>query len=161
MESLIPVDISPVSRKEVSDIQIIIDSLRGVNLQVNGPISKVRKLADEHMKSSIESPVIRQFLLTNLIEVNKKYQWRLNLESININFKINLATFPPVQSTYSGPTYFIGGGDSNFLKPTDHEAIKKIFPSVKFDYIAGAGHFLHVEKPHEFLKLVTQFLATV
>lgn len=108
----------------------------------------------------LQSPVLRQFLLTNLIEVNKKYQWRLNLESINVNFK-NLAVFPSVQSTYSGPTYFIGGGDSVFLKPEHHEAIKEIFPSATFDYIAGAGHWLHAEKPHEFLKLVTQFLATV
>lgn len=54
MESLIPVDISPINSKEVSDIQSIIDVLRGVNLEINGPISKVRKLADEHMKSVIE-----------------------------------------------------------------------------------------------------------
>ncbi|XP_060878747.1 protein ABHD11-like [Metopolophium dirhodum] len=161
VESLIPVDISPINSKEVSDIQSVIDVLRGVNLEVNGPISKVRKLADEHMKSLIESPILRQFLLTNLIEVNQKYKWRINLESINVNFKNNIAVFPPIESTYDGPTYFIGGGDSVFLKPTDHEAIKQIFPSVKFDYIPGAGHWLHAEKPHEFLKLVTQFLATV
>lgn len=54
MESLIPVDISPINSKEVSDIQSILDVLRGVNLDTNGPISKVRKLADEHMKTSIE-----------------------------------------------------------------------------------------------------------
>jgi len=54
VESLIPVDISPINSKEVSDIQSIIDVLKGVNLDINGPISKVRKLADEHMKSSIE-----------------------------------------------------------------------------------------------------------
>jgi len=93
--------------------------------------------------------------------VNKTYQWRINLESINVNFKNNLAVFPPTQSTFDGQTYFIGGGDSVFLKPTDHEAIRQIFPSVKFDYIPGAGHWLHAEKPHEFLKLVTLFLATL
>uniref|UniRef100_A0A2S2PR79 sn-1-specific diacylglycerol lipase ABHD11 n=1 Tax=Schizaphis graminum TaxID=13262 RepID=A0A2S2PR79_SCHGA len=161
VESLIPVDISPINNKEVSDIQSVIDVLRGVNLDINGPISKVRKLADEHMKSSIESPILRQFLLTNLIEVNKKYKWRINLESINVNFKNNIAVFPPVQSTFDGQTYFIGGGDSVFLKPSDHDTIKQIFPSAKFEYIAGAGHWLHAEKPHEFLKLVSQFLATV
>lgn len=54
MESLIPVDISPINTKEVSDIQSIIDILKGVDLDVNAPISKVRKLADEYMKDSIE-----------------------------------------------------------------------------------------------------------
>lgn len=54
VESLIPVDISPINSKEVNDIQSILDILRSFNLDVNAPISKVRKLADEHMKSSIE-----------------------------------------------------------------------------------------------------------
>lgn len=54
MESLIPVDISPVNSKEVNDIQSVIDVLRSVDLTVVGPISKVRKVADEHLKSSLE-----------------------------------------------------------------------------------------------------------
>lgn len=54
MESLIPVDISPINSEEIRDIQSIINILMGVNLKINGPISKARKLADEHMKSSIE-----------------------------------------------------------------------------------------------------------
>lgn len=101
------------------------------------------------------------FLLTNLIQVNNQNQWRINLDSINANFEKNIGIFPFVQSSYHGPTYFIGGGQSGFLKRSDHEAIKQIFPKVKFDYIPDAGHWLHAEKPNEFLKLVTQFLATV
>lgn len=108
-----------------------------------------------------QSPVLRQFLLTNLIQVDNKYRWRINLDSINVNFRDNLARFPTVQSTYNGPTYFIGGGNSTFLKREHHEDIKEIFPLVKIDYIPGAGHWLHAEKPNEFLKLVTQFLATL
>lgn len=68
MESLIPVDISPINSQEVSDIQSVIDVLRGVDLNVNAPISKVRKLADEHMKSSIEVRcvyyVLKQYFLS-------------------------------------------------------------------------------------------------
>lgn len=54
MESLIAVDISPINTREVSDIQSVIDTLKSVDLNINGPISKVRKLADEQMKSSME-----------------------------------------------------------------------------------------------------------
>jgi abhydrolase domain-containing protein 11 len=161
VESLIPVDISPINSQEVSDIQSILEVLRGIDLNVNAPISKVRKMADNYMKSSIENPVLRQFLLTNLIEVDNKYQWRLNLESISVNFLNHIARFPPLPSTFNGPTYFIAGGNSNFLKKEHHELIKEIFPLVKIDYIPGANHWLHAEKPNEFLKLVTQYLATV
>lgn len=108
----------------------------------------------------LQNPALRQFLLTNLIQVDNKYRWRINLESINNNFK-NLAQFPPVQSKFYGPTYFIGGGDSLFLKREHHEPIKQIFPSAKIDYIPGASHWLHVDKPNELLKLVTQFLDSV
>lgn len=54
VESIIPVDISPINSNALNDIQNIIEVLKSVNLDVNAPISKVRKLADEHMKSSIE-----------------------------------------------------------------------------------------------------------
>lgn len=93
--------------------------------------------------------------------MDNKYRWRINLESINVNFKDNISQFPSVHSKFYGPTYFIGGGNSPFLKQEHHELIKQIFPAVKFDYIPGAGHWLHAEKPNEFLNLVTQFLATV
>lgn len=106
--------------------------------------------------------MIRQFLLTNLIQVDNSYRWCLNLESINVNFKNNLALFPPIQSMFHGPTYFIAGKNSTFLNPAHHEIIKQdIFPSAKFEYILDTGHMLHFDKPNEFLKLVSQFLATV
>jgi len=54
VESLIPVDISPINSRELSDIQEIVDVLRSVDLDFNVPISKVRNLADEQMKSFIE-----------------------------------------------------------------------------------------------------------
>lgn len=54
MESLIPLDISPVNSSEVSDIQSVINVLRGIDLNINNTsMSKMRKLADEYMKSSI------------------------------------------------------------------------------------------------------------
>lgn len=77
------------------------------------------------------------------------------------NFKNYLALFPSVQSTFDGSIYFIGGANSSFLKPTDHEAIRQIFSSAKFDYIPDTGHWVHAENTNEFLKRVTQFLVTV
>lgn len=36
--------------------------------------------------------------------------------------------------------------------------IRKIFPKAEFAYIRDAGHWVHSEKPEEFLKLVTSFI---
>lgn len=65
MESLIAVDISPINTREVSDIQSVIDTLKSVNLNINGPISKARKLADEQMKSSLEVCTILIYIYFN------------------------------------------------------------------------------------------------
>lgn len=70
--------------------------------------------------------------------------------------------FPPVQSMFYGPTYFIAGKNSTFVNPDHHEIIKQsMFPSAKFEYIPDASHCVHTDKPNEFLKSVSQFLATV
>lgn len=65
MESLIPVDISPINTKEVSDIQSVIDAMKSVNLDINGPISKARKLADEQMKSFLEVCTVFIYMYVN------------------------------------------------------------------------------------------------
>ncbi|XP_050544903.1 protein ABHD11-like [Daktulosphaira vitifoliae] len=164
VESLIPVDISPINHKiggeGLSSIRNIINALSKIDTNLNMPISKARLLIDDQLSSSIESPVLRQFLLVNLIQVNNHYTWRVNLNAIDSNFDNDISVFPEVNSTYNGPTFFIGGGLSKFLIHENHDAIRKIFPNAKFEYISDAGHWLHAEKPNEFLKLVTEFLAT-
>jgi len=161
VESLTIVDISPINSRDMNDIQSIVKALRRIDLNINAPLPEVRKLADEYMKSFIGSPVLRQFLLTNIIQADNTFRWRVNLESIYRNVIPHLSYFPPVQSKFHGPTYFIAGGNSTFLDPADHEDIRQIFPSAHFDYIPGAGHWLHAGRPNEFLKLVTQFFSTL
>lgn len=43
-------------------------------------------------------------------------------------------------------------------RKTDHPHIKKLFPNAEFVYIEGTGHWLHAEKPAEFLQICTKFL---
>ncbi|MEM6261556.1 MAG: hypothetical protein AAGI38_03540 [Bacteroidota bacterium] len=41
---------------------------------------------------------------------------------------------------------------------SDKPAIKEVFPHATFAKIPGAGHWLHAEKPAEFLEIVQGFL---
>lgn len=43
-------------------------------------------------------------------------------------------------------------------READHPGILKLFPKAEFKYIEGAGHWLHSEKPTEFLKITLDFL---
>lgn len=96
----------------------------------------------------------------NLIESESgEFKWRVNLPVLETIFRAKIATFPDVNGkVYPGPTLFLGGGNSDYINPDDHESIKKLFPQARFHYIAGAGHWLHVDKPGEFISQVTNFI---
>ena len=44
------------------------------------------------------------------------------------------------------------------IRPTDHEVIREIFPGARFQYIPDAGHWVHSEKPGQFLEVVLKFM---
>jgi len=46
-------------------------------------------------------------------------------------------------------------------RPSDYSEIFRLFPTAAIEYVAGAGHWVHSEKPYEFLDLVLQFLKSV
>ena len=61
-----------------------------------------------------QSASIRQLLLTNLVEVDGRFVWRLNLDDLAQHLD-KILDFPARQETYSGPTLFLRGGNSQFL----------------------------------------------
>lgn len=96
----------------------------------------------------------------NIVESETgKYKWRINLPVLEQAFSTQIATFPiQHEKTYNGPTLFIGGGKSDYIQVNDHPAIKKLFTAAKFQYIPGAGHWLHADKPAEFVQMVADFI---
>lgn len=57
---------------------------------------------------------MRQFLLTNLVEVDGRFLWRVNLEALAQHVD-KIMTFPWRQESYPGPTLFLLGGNSGFV----------------------------------------------
>lgn len=58
---------------------------------------------------------MRQFLLTNLEEQNGDYGWRINLDAIS-NHLEDIMGFPDFNTTYEGPTLFLGGSSSAYIR---------------------------------------------
>lgn len=58
---------------------------------------------------------IRQFLLTNLVEVGGRFSWRLNLDTLAQHLD-KIMTFPQQREPYSGPTLFLLGGNSAYVQ---------------------------------------------
>uniref|UniRef100_A0ABD2XNQ8 sn-1-specific diacylglycerol lipase ABHD11 n=1 Tax=Trichogramma kaykai TaxID=54128 RepID=A0ABD2XNQ8_9HYME len=161
VEKLIVVDFCPTKTSpSLLGMIKLFDAMRSISLEGAPSLTKARKLADEQLSVNVKSNAVRQFLLTNLVESETgKYKWRVNLPVLEENFPTRIANFTHEKDRkFNGPTLFIGGTESDYLKESDHPFIQKIFPMAKFHYITGAGHWVHADKPKEFLDCLTNFI---
>ena len=54
----------------------------------------------------------------------------------------------------------VEGTDSDHIKDDDLPIIKEIFPRAQIVAIPSTGHWVHVEAPQEFARIVIEFLTT-
>uniref|UniRef100_A0A6P7G4B1 sn-1-specific diacylglycerol lipase ABHD11 n=1 Tax=Diabrotica virgifera virgifera TaxID=50390 RepID=A0A6P7G4B1_DIAVI len=86
------------------------------------------------------------------------YGWRFNTKTLLENFE-QMTSFPNIFNvSFEGRTMFLGGGNSDHIQKSDFPKILKLFPNAELKYIEGAGHWLHSEKPAEFLSITLEFL---
>lgn len=68
-----------------------------------------------HALPLLQVSEVRQFLLTNLVEAEGRYVWRVNLEAISRHMA-NIMGFPVFHAPYPGPTLFLAGSDSPYVR---------------------------------------------
>lgn len=146
---LVVADISPVAYRHT---QIhLAEAMQGLDLS---EISS-RSDADALLSQSVCEPGVRAFLLQSLDVKEKK--WRLNLDVLAAEMEAVIG-FPKQTGQFSGPTLFLSGGDSDYVRREHRPEIKRLFPTARFAKIPGTGHWLHAEKPREFEAAVRAFL---
>ena len=59
---------------------------------------------------------------------------------------------------YEGPTLFLGGSNSNYIRQEDLPDILEHFPNYQIEFVQDAGHWLHAEKPEAVIQEVRRFL---
>ena len=101
---------------------------------------------------------VRQFLLQNLRFDRDPPVWRINLAAIAAALPELSAWVPDAAMRYAGPALFIAGSRSDYIRPGDQLAITTHFPAARFATIAGAGHWVHAEAPHDFVGVLEKFL---
>lgn len=154
VECLIVVDIAPVVAEE--DHTPYISAMQNMD-----PAQLTRRSdADAELAAAIPEAGARSFLLQNLVSEGGRFRWRLNLDAIEACLP-ELADFPdpPADATYTGPTLFVRGAASPYVRAEHTALIKRLFPRAEIRSVDGAGHWVHVDKPREFLALVRDFLA--
>ncbi|XP_030895594.1 protein ABHD11 isoform X2 [Leptonychotes weddellii] len=158
VERLIAVDISPVETTPSSSFPSYMAAMRAVDIPDEVPRSSARKLADEQLSTVIQDMAERQFLLTNLVEVDGRFVWRVNLEALAQHVDKILA-FPPRPESYPGPTLFLLGGNSQYVRPSHHAEIRRLFPQAQMQTVPNAGHWIHADCPQDFVAAIRGFLA--
>ncbi|XP_049599658.1 sn-1-specific diacylglycerol lipase ABHD11 [Syngnathus scovelli] len=157
VERLVVVDISPAPSIAGNDLHKYIDAMRDVNVSGELPRSTARRMAEDQLRRTVKERSVRQFLLSNLVESNGRYAWRLNLDAISAHLH-DIMDFPTFSSAYNGPTLFLGGASSAYISSDDYPEIQRLFPSADIQYIPDAGHWIHADKPLDFISSVVSFL---
>ncbi|XP_069647655.1 sn-1-specific diacylglycerol lipase ABHD11 isoform X1 [Haliaeetus albicilla] len=157
VERLISVDISPISAAPVSEFSAYISAMKSLKIPDGLPRSVARQLADDQLRPVVQLPQLRQFLLTNLVEVEGRYIWRVNLEAISHHLA-DITNFPTFHKPYPGPALFLGGSNSPYISSKHYPEIQRLFPKAEVQYIEGAGHIVHQDKFEEFITAVFNFL---
>lgn len=113
--------------------------------------------ADSALAKTIDDPVWRQFLLTNLVRTPKGFQWQINLESLTKHLEELMQDSLGENDRYEGPALFLKGGDSDFIEDEDETKIKKHFPKASVVTIPNSGHNVHVENKDALIEAVLGF----
>ena len=149
---LIVADIAPV-RYTHSHARYIA-AMRGIYL----PGIARRSDADPLLAEAIPEAPLRAFILQNLVIEDGRARWKPNLDTLGrvIGELLDFPATPRPQ--FDGPALFVHGLGSDYVAPETHGAIHRHFPAARTEGIEGAGHWLHADRPNEFLAAVETFL---
>lgn len=147
VDRLIVADMAPVSYDH--DQMRYIDAMRRVDL---GAVTRRSEAAAQ--LEGIE-PGVASFLLQSLDIAGRK--WKLNLDVLEAEMP-RILGWPDLPGAFEGPTLFLSGGDSTYVRRAHRDRIKSLFPNAKFATIPGAGHWLHADRPAETEAAIRAFL---
>lgn len=118
-----------------------------------------RAAVEAAMESYLPDFGTRQFLLKSVywVEPGKQLGFRFNLDAFNKVID-NIGEALPEDGEFNGPTLFLRGDKSNYIKNEDMDLIKSHFPKAELKEIKNAGHWLHAENPKDFLTETLAFL---
>jgi esterase len=113
---------------------------------------------EKYLSSRIHNKRTVQLLIKNFhLSYDSGFEWKINLKSIRENYE-GILDGIHATSSYNGKTLFIRGELSDYITDEDIPEIKKVFPRAEFKTIKGASHWIHADKPAEFLETVLQFI---
>lgn len=116
-----------------------------------------RAAADAALADAVPDASVRGFLLQNLT-VGVHPAWRIGLDEISASMRDIEGWEAAPGAMYRGPTLFVSGVRSEYMRAEDRPAIRALFPAVRFVTLKNAGHWLHADNPEGFIAVLEAFL---
>ncbi len=118
-----------------------------------------RSAADAALAAAIDDPAVRAFLLQSLAIADGRAAWKLNLDALADQMPA-IMDFPETDGRFGGPTLFLTGARSDYVRPADWPRIRALFPNADREDLPGAAHWLHADAPDAFVAAVEAFLGS-
>lgn len=115
--------------------------------------STTRQQAASVMRELLEEEGVIQFLLKSFVDG----EWRFNVPVLWDQYS-HIVGWQPVPA-WSNPALFIRGGNSPYVTDAHRDALLAQFPQARVHVIAGAGHWVHAEKPEAVLRAMRRYLS--
>lgn len=116
-----------------------------------------RSQAQDALEAATGDAGLGAFFAQSLSFEDGKAEWLLNLSALKANMDAIIG-FPAMDGAFAREALFIRGGASDYVSDETESEVRRLFPHFKLATIDGAGHWLHAEKPREFLKIVDEYL---
>ena len=133
-----------------------------------------RQAVEARLGESVADAGVRAFVCQNLLaQPDGSYRWRHNGAALLASLP-HFASFPDAgalraerEAAAGGATsapagaavHFVSGERSGYVRERHHARIRELFPAAVIEPpIAGAGHWVHADKPAEFWRALARIL---
>lgn len=147
VERLVAIDIAPVDY-HVRRHDTIFTAINAVT----DAQATSRQQAASVMRQHLQEEGVIQFLLKSFVDG----AWRFNVPVLWDQYPhiVGWETIP----AWEHPALFIPGGNSPYVTEAYREQLLAQFPQARAHVIAGAGHWVHAEKPEAVLRAIRRYL---
>ena len=148
VERLVAIDIAPVDYHVRRHDEIF----AAINAVTDAQASS-RQQAASVMRQHLQEEGVIQFLLKSFVDG----EWRFNVPVLWDQYPhiVGWETIP----AWEQPALFIPGGNSPYVTEAYREQLLAQFPQARAHVIAGAGHWVHAEKPEAVLRAIRRYLS--
>ncbi|MGG7445301.1 esterase [Kosakonia oryzendophytica] len=148
IDQLVAIDIAPVDYNVRRHDEIF----AAINA-VSHAHAATRQQAAALMREEIKEEGVIQFLLKSFVDGD----WRFNVPVLWDQYA-HIVGWENVPA-WDKPALFVRGGNSPYVTEAYRDALLAQFPQARAHVIAGAGHWVHAEKPEAVMRAIRRYLS--